>query len=81
MQKRLYDVGWSDDKKRRGLTKKKERKSIDCIIARVGRRSETRSQKTWENGSKGPGPQRKFQSGREDSRRTLRVKLSGRKAA
>ena len=35
------------------VTKKKERRSADCISAHVGRRSETRSQKNCENGSNG----------------------------
>ena len=61
------------------VTKKKARRSTDCI-ARVGRKSETRSQKKWANGSKGPKHQRNIGSGREESRHTLYVKVNERKS-
>ena len=36
------------------VTKKKAQKSTDCIAAREGKKSETRSHKSWANGSNGP---------------------------
>ena len=61
------------------VTNEKARRSTDCITARRGRKLETRSQKTWGNGSKGPKPQRKIGRGRKESRRALCVKVNGRK--
>ena len=59
VQKRLYDIGWSDEKKCKGI-KKKARRSTDYITVRRGRRPETRSQTTLENDGKWPRHQRKI---------------------
>ena len=52
MQRRLHDIGWSDEKKCQGCNKEESRRSTDCATAHVGKKSETRSQRRWGNGSK-----------------------------
>ena len=65
VQKRLHDIGWSDEKKCRG------RRRTDCISLRHGGKSETRSQKDWVHWNKGQTCRGKIGSGKEESRRTL----------
>ena len=45
VQKRLYDIGWSDEKKRRGCNKEGTEKHRTNV--RHGEKSETRSQQGW----------------------------------
>ena len=53
VQKRLYDIGWSDEKKCRGCNQEEgtEKHRFDHCPCCVGRSSETRG--TWEMGAKG----------------------------
>ena len=48
VQRRLYDIGWSDEKKCRGCNKEE---GTACSSARVGRKSEAtskRNERKWE---------------------------------
>ena len=59
VQKRLYDIGWTDEKKCGGcISEEGTEKHRDRAIARVGGKLETRSQKNWRNGSRGPKAKR-----------------------
>ena len=42
VQKRFYDIGWSDEKKCRGCNKEEGTENTDCIDIRVGRNSNPR---------------------------------------
>ena len=63
VQKRLYDIGWSDEKKRRGCNKEGTEKHRTNV--RHGEKSETRSQQGWGNGSKGSRLRRKTGHGKK----------------
>ena len=56
MLKRLCDIGLSDPRRVEDVTEKKARRSTDCITARVGRKSGTKSGswrgEQWANTSK-----------------------------
>ena len=63
MQKRLYDVGWSDNQGVEAATQRKAQRSTGCITVRCGGKSETRSQNVWESVSNGPRRRKKIVKG------------------
>ena len=73
MQKRLYDLGWSDEKKCRGCNKEKGMEKHRLYHCQCWK--EVRNQipeKNCSNGSKGPSLQEKqIGSGKEESCHTL----------
>ena len=80
VQKRFYYIGWPDKKRSvEAVTKKKARRSRDNITVRRGKEVRNEIPEDLEKWYKRPGPQRKIGSGKEESRRTLRVKVNGRR--
>ena len=77
MQKKLFDIGWSDEVDVKPVTRRKAQRSTGSTIAQNGTRSDVRFQRPSESGSKRPKLQRKSGSGKEVSSRIRSVKVNG----
>ena len=57
MQKKLFDIGWSDESSAKRVIKRKAQKNTGSTIAQNGTRSDVRSQRRSEGWSKKREPQ------------------------